>query len=223
MPKYSYITVCVVLLFTGISFGQKKSLLTEFTKDKITIDGKFDEKVWATANTASDFVMIFPDNGKAIAPERKTEVKVVYDNEAIYVAAKLYDEEPNKISRELTGRDDFATADHFGIELNGYNDGQQEFRFFVSSAGVQIDVFYTESNGEDFSWDAIWSSKAVMTDFGWQVEMKIPYAALRFSTEDKQTWGLNFYREVRRDNCKYSWNLIDNKISSVSRGCRKLS
>lgn len=216
MPKYSYISVCIVLLFAGRLFGQKKSLLTEFTKEKITIDGRFDEKVWATANTASDFVMIFPDNGKPITPERKTEVKVVYDNEAIYIAAKLYDSEPSKISRELTGRDDFATADHFGVELNGYNDGQQEFRFFVSSAGVQIDVFYTESNGEDFSWDAIWASKAVITDFGWQVEMKIPYAALRFSTENKQTWGLNFYREIRRDNSKYSWNLIDNKIKSES-------
>ena len=216
MSKYSYITICVVLLFTSMLFGQKKSLLTQFTNEKITIDGKFDETVWTTANTASDFVMIFPDNGKPIADERKTEVKVVYDNDAIYVAAKLYDNEPTKISRELARRDVFAVADHFGVELNGYNDGQQEFRFFVSSANVQIDVFYTESNGEDFSWDAIWDSKAVMTDFGWQVEMKIPYAALRFSTENKQTWGLNFYREIRRDNSKYSWNLIDNKISSES-------
>ncbi len=218
MPKYYHYFICVILLSTGTIFGQnpKKTLLTQSTKEKIVIDGKFDEKVWATANVATDFLMVSPDNGRVIAPEKKTEVRVVYDNEAIYIAAKLYDSEPKKVSRELTRRDVFGTADHFGVQLNGYNDGQQEFRFFVSAADIQIDVFYTESNGEDFSWNAIWDSKARLTDFGWVVEMKIPYAALRFSTESKQTWGVNFYREIKRENGKYTWNLLDNKISSES-------
>jgi hypothetical protein len=218
MPKYYYYFICVILLFTGTVFSQnpKKTLVTQFTTEKITIDGKFDENVWATASIAGDFLMVEPDNGKTIAPEKKTEVRLVYDNEAIYIAAKLYDDEPSKILKQLTKRDVFGTADHFGVELNGYNDGQQEFRFFVSAADVQIDVFYTESGGEDYSWNAIWDSKARMTEFGWVVEMRIPYAALRFSTENKQTWGLNFYREIKRNNGKYTWNLLDNKISSES-------
>jgi hypothetical protein len=218
MPKNYHYFICVILLLTGKLFGQnpKKTLLTQFTKEKIIIDGKFDEKAWETANLATDFLMVSPDNGKVIAPEKKTEVRVVYDNEAVYIAAKLYDDQPNKIMKQLTQRDVFGSADHFGVQLNGYNDGQQEFRFFVSAADVQIDVFYTQSNGEDYSWNAIWDSKARITDFGWVVEMKIPYAALRFSTENKQTWGLNFYREIKRDNGKYTWNLLDNKISSES-------
>ena len=216
MPKYSYCYCFLVLLYSSKLFSQKKSLHTQFTDEKITIDGKFDEAVWKTAQIATDFVMVAPYNNVPIPEEKKTEVKIVYTNEAIYVAATLYDEEPKAISRELTERDHFATADHFGIQLNGYNDGQQEFRFFVSAAGVQIDVFYTEANGEDFSWNAIWESKTQITNFGWVVEMRIPYAALRFSTEKKQTWGLNFYREIRRDNQQYSWNLISNKIKSES-------
>ncbi len=218
MPKYYYYFLYVILLFAGKMYSQnpKKTLVTEFITEKITIDGKLDEKIWEKANIASDFLMVEPDNGKPIAPEKKTEVRLVYDNEAIYIAAKLYDNEPAKISRELTRRDVFGTADHFGVQINGYNDGQQEFRFFVSAADVQIDVFYTESNGEDYSWNAIWDSKARMTDFGWEVEMKIPYAALRFSTANKQTWGLNFYREIKRINGKYTWNLLDNKINSES-------
>jgi hypothetical protein len=218
MPNYYYYYICVMLLFTGTVLGQnpKKTLLTQSTKEKIIIDGKFDEKIWATANVATDFLMVSPDNGKVIDHAKKTEVRVVYDNEAIYVAAKLYDSEPNKVSKELTRRDVFGTADHFGVQLNGYNDGQQEFRFFVSAADIQIDIFYTESNGEDYSWNAIWDSKARLTDFGWVVEMKIPYAALRFSTEKKQTWGVNFYREIKRENGKYTWNLLDNKINSES-------
>jgi hypothetical protein len=216
MPKYYFI--CAILLFTGKVFSQnpKKTLVTQAIKEKIIIDGKFDESVWATANVATDFLMVSPDNGKVIPPEKKTEVRLVYDNEAVYVAAKLYDDQPNKIMKQLTQRDVFGSADHFGVELNGYNDGQQEFRFFVSAADVQIDVFYTQSNDEDYSWNAIWDSKARMTDYGWCVEMKIPYAALRFSTESKQTWGVNFYREIKRDNGKYTWNLIDNKIASES-------
>jgi len=216
MTRITYNYLIAFLLFYSVASGQKKSLLTKFTSEKITIDGKFDEKAWDKAEIATDFVMIAPDNGVPIPPEKKTEVKIVYTNDALYVAAKLYDNEPNKIYKELTTRDNFATADHFGIQINGYNDGQQEFRFFVSASGVQIDIVYTEANNEDYSWDAIWDAKTQITDFGWVVEMKIPYAALRFSSEKKQTWGLNFYREIKRFNQQYSWSLLDNKIRNES-------
>lgn len=116
--------------------------------------------------------------------------------------------------KEITLRDDIGTADFFGVFINGFNDQQQDFRFFVTASNVQNDSQASDSNGEDSSWDAIWASKAVITDFGWVVEMKIPYAALRFSSDAKQTWGINFFREIRRDRQKYSWNFIDAKIQS---------
>jgi len=216
MTKYSYLLLYAILLNSSLFFGQKKTLHTQPTSEKIVIDGKFNENAWQSAEIASDFIMINPDNGKPIPLERRTEVKIVYSNEAVYVAATLYDDEPNKILKELTSRDNFATADHFGIFFNGYNDGQQEFRFIVSAAGVQQDWIYTEANGGDFSWDAIWESHVELTNYGWTVEMRIPYAALRFSTEKKQTWGLNFYREIRRLRQQYSWNFLDNKIENES-------
>lgn len=214
MVKLRFIIILSCLFVITLSFSQKKTLTTQFTKEKIVIDGKFDEQVWKTANIATDFFMIAPDNGKPASKERQTEVKVVYDNTAIYVAATMYDEDASKQRKELTVRDNFATAEHFGVNINGYNDGQQESRFFVSSAGVQIDVLYTEASGEDYSYNAIWDSKVILNDKGWTVEMKIPYAALRFSTEQKQTWGINFYREFQRDRQQYTWSLIDNKISN---------
>ena len=214
MPKYSHFPLCVFMLFLNVMFSQKKTLQTIATSEKITVDGKFDEEIWKSAAIATGFVMIEPDNGTPIAAGKRTDVKLVYDNNAIYVAATLYDDEPNKILKELTLRDNFATADHFGVFINGFNDSQQEFRFFVSAAGVQQDIVYTEARGEDYSWDAIWASKVVITDYGWTVEIKIPYAALRFSTEKIQTWGLNFYREIRRDRQKYSWSLVDNQIKN---------
>ncbi|MBY0487758.1 MAG: carbohydrate binding family 9 domain-containing protein [Flavobacteriaceae bacterium] len=216
MIKQNQIITLAFSLLSYIGFSQvsKKSLQTKFSDEKISIDGKLNEEIWKNAAVATDFIMISPDNGKPELKERKSEIKVVYNNDAIYIAATLFDNEPTKIRKELTTRDNFATADHFGVFLNGYNDGQQEFRFFVSAAGVQADVLYTDSNGEDSSWNAIWDSHTEITDFGWTVEMKIPYAALRFSSENKQTWGLNFYREIMRDRQQFTWNLIDNKIGS---------
>lgn len=216
MPKKSYFFITLFLLFPCLVFSQKKTLQARSADTKIIIDGKFEESAWKDAEVATDFLMIEPDNGKPIADSKKTEVKVIYDNSAIYIAATMYDDEPNKILKEFTLRDDFAVADHFGVLLNGYNDGQQEFRFFVSAAGVQQDGLYTETYGEDFSWDAIWDSHVEITNFGWTAEIRIPYAALRFPPEKKQTWGLNFYREIRRDRQQYSWSLLDRKIENES-------
>ena len=158
--------------------------------------------------------MFEPDNGNPISNDKKTEVKVLYDNNAIYISALLYDNEPLKIQKEITNRDVFGVSDHFSVYINGFNDGQQDFRFFVSAAGVQMDCLAIEDS-EDFTWDAIWDSEVTLTEFGWVVEMKIPYAALRFSKADKQTWGLNFMREIKRDVQKYTWNKIDTKIGAV--------
>ena len=128
----------------------------------------------------------------------------------------MYDPNPEKILKELVERDEIGTSDFFGIFINGYNDGQQEFRFFVTAANGQVDTNFTSSEGEDGSWNAIWESNAKITDFGYVIEMKIPYAALRFPEKDKQIWGLNFFREVRRERQKYTWSPIDNKIGAIS-------
>jgi hypothetical protein len=194
-------------------FGQKKTSAFRIN-ESISIDGKLDESSWAKATMANDFIILEPENGVPESPQRKSEVKIIYDDNAIYIGAILYDDEPSKIEKEITLRDNFGTADHFGIFVNGFNDGQQDFRFFVSASGVQMDCLATE-NGEDFSWDAIWNSEVAITDFGWIVEMEIPYAALRFSEEKMQTWGVNFIREIRRFRQKITWTKVDRAIGSV--------
>ncbi len=204
------------LLLSAFGYSQKKVLQTKFISEKIEIDGKLDENTWQTAAIANDFIMFDPDNGKAIPENKRTEVKVLYDNDAIYIGAIMYDENPGKILREITQRDNFGTSDLFGVFINGFNDGQQDFQFFVNAADGQADCITTDTNGEDYSWDAVWKSKAVITDKGWVVEMRIPYAALRFSGENKQTWGLNFFREIRRDRHKYTWNFIDSKLGTFT-------
>lgn len=193
----------------------KKNLVANKINESIIIDGDLNESIWNETEVASNFVMFEPDNGKPISESKKTEVKVLYDNDGVYIGVKLYDNEPNKILKEITERDVFGTTDVFGVFINGFNDGQQDFRFFVTAAGGQLDCIATEQTGEDFSWNAIWSSKAKITNFGWVVEMKIPYAALRFSNDAKQTWGINFIREIKRDRQVYTWTHVDSKIGAV--------
>lgn len=210
-----------LLLFCFLSlsvfgYSQKKILQTKFTSEKIEIDGKLDEAIWQSVPIATDFIMFDPDNGKKIPENKKTEIRVLYDNDAIYIGAVMYDENPEKILKEITQRDSFGTSDLFGVFINGFNDGQQDFQFFVNAADGQADCITTDTNGEDYSWDAVWKSKAVITDKGWVVEMRIPYAALRFSGENKQTWGLNFFREIKRDRQKYTWNFIDSKLGTFT-------
>lgn len=196
-------------------YSQKKTLQTQQINSQITIDGNLEESHWQTAPVAKDFFMFAPDNGKEVEKGKETEVKILYDNEAIYIGATLYDNEPNKILKELTQRDDQGTSDNFGVFINGFNDGQQDFRFFCTASGTQLDCLATDTNGEDFTWDAIWSSKSKITDKGWVVEMKIPYAALRFSNNKVQTWGINFVRDLKRENSIYAWTKIDNKLNNV--------
>mgnify|MGYP005841921251 CR=1 FL=1 len=203
-----------LLFFSIASFGQKKNVEAIKKIESIVIDGNLSEWNWNQNPIATNFVMFEPDNGVPISKEKRTEIQLQYDNQALYIAVKLYDDAPNLIQKELTQRDNFGVSDHFGVYINGFNDGQQDFRFFVSAAGVQMDCLATETN-EDYSWDAIWESSVKITDEGWQIEFKIPYAALRFSEIPEQVWGLNFMRELRRDRQKYFWNPINANVAAI--------
>lgn len=213
MKIFSKLILYSFICFSAITFGQKKETEAIRTNESITIDGKFNENVWMKTPIAKDFFMFEPDNGSPEKKEFRSEVKIIYDDNALYIAATLFDSEVHLINKEITQRDNFGTADLFGIFVNGFNDGQQDFRFFVSASGVQMDCLATE-NGEDYTWDAIWNSAVEITENGWQVEMEIPYAALRFSSEVNQTWGVNFFRELRRFRQKFTWNPVDQAIGA---------
>lgn len=222
MASFRLPIYCFFALLNLSVFAQKKTLLAKPKDGNINIDGRIDETEWQKNNEiASDFIMYTPDNGKNIDKEKETQVKVIYDNDAIYISATLNDNEPEKIQRELTERDVFGIADNFAVFINGFNDGQQDYRFYVSAAGTQMDCLATEGN-EDFSWDAIWQSNARITNKGWDVEIKIPYAAIRFPKNEKQVWGINFVREIKRTTQKFSWNPINAEIKNVLTQCGQL-
>lgn len=202
---------------------ERKSFRIKRTEAVITIDGKPDEKDWELAEKASDFIQFDPNNGAPEDPETTSEIKMLYDDDALYLAAWLYDENPDKIITQLSQRDTFDISDWFFMAINPYNDGQQEYQFLVTAANVQSDIFFTIENGSDPSWDAIWESKTNVTDKGWFVEMKIPYTSLRFPKGDVNTWEVNFWRLVKRNNRIFTWNFIDRNKGSQSLYAGKLT
>jgi hypothetical protein len=179
-----------------------------------TIDGVLDESLWKNSETAKDFVMFRPGIGTNEPQGKKTEVKVMYDDEAIYFGALLYDDDIKNIPLESATRDNFGQTDWFGIMLNPLNDGQNDTEFFIQATGNQGDAKAT-INDEDFSWSAVWESAVKLDDEKWVVEVKIPYAALRFSNEKVQTWGLNFHRRMQNTKEQYTWNPIDKTIGNL--------
>ncbi len=170
----------------------------------IEVDGRLDEGDWALAQAASDFRQFEPDEGAP--PSHRTEVRVLYGNNALYVGAHLYDDAPDRIMRTLGRRDDFNQADWFIVSIDSYLDRKTAYTFGLNAAGVQMDGITTRDI--DRSWDAVWDGATRVVADGWIVEMRIPYSMLRFSEADLQTWGINFQRIIPRISETLEWSLV---------------
>ncbi|WP_366942026.1 DUF5916 domain-containing protein [uncultured Nonlabens sp.] len=202
-------SIFLLLLFTTLTFAQaKKNLQIEKTAAPIKIDGKLNEDIWKYAQEAKDFIQFKPTMGVPDSLHNKTIVKMAYDDTAIYVAAYLYDD-PSKIAKQFSSRDNFAQSDFFGFVVNPNNDAQNDTEFFVFASGTQADAIANPSIGEDFGWNAVWSSAVQINEDGWSLEMKIPYRCLRFDNKNVETWGIQFHRSFRRNNSQYTWNELD--------------
>ena len=176
------------LCYTFMFAQEKKSTTIKRTSTPPVIDGIINDEVWAAAEIATDFIQFRPEMGVTLKESERTEVKLTYDDNAIYVAAYLYDD-PEKIMKQLTSRDNFGQSDFFALILNPNNDAQNDTEFFVFSSGVQADAIASPSIGEDFSWNAVWESAVKINEDGWSLEMKIPYRTLRFANQEAPVWG----------------------------------
>jgi hypothetical protein len=219
MPRLLFfIALCFVHLF---AFSQPKTLNAIKTTQPPRIDGNLDDAGWQNVPAVSDFVQNFPTFG--LQPIARSEVKIVYDDDAVYVAAHLYDD-PALIRKQITARDNEQRqdVDYFSVFFDTYNDQQNGFQFLVTSANVQSDARLGGSEDVDFgefgdkTWDAVWQSQVKLTNDGWTVEMRIPYISLRFSKKQVQTWGLQFLRFTRRNNESDYWNPVDPNISGFA-------
>ena len=164
--------------------------------DAIRLDGKLDEPAWRSAPVTEVFTQIDPSEGRPAS--QRTEVRVVYDDYALYVGARLYD--TGRVTARLGRRDmPLGDSDWFGLMLDSYHDHRTAFGFDVNPAGVRRDEVKT-INQDDNSWDAVWDAVTSVDEGGWTVEYRIPFSQLRFSREPVQTWGIQFERVIGRLN-----------------------
>ena len=196
-------------LSAQINANRKKINTNRITGKTPKIDGLLNDDAWKNAQVAKDFVMLSPNNGASEPNTHKTEVKIIYDDNAIYIGAVMHDDNPSSIPMEFTNRDNFGQTDFFLVTINPNDDGQNPFEFIVMSTGSQSDAKIAGGR-EDFNWSAVWESNVTINEKGWIAEMKIPYNALRFANSEVQSWGFNFHRSVQTLNAKFTWNHIDN-------------
>ena len=163
----------------------------------IKIDGILDEAVWQGPGV-DRFIQREPQQDSA--PSERTVVWVAFDDEALYVAARMYDSHPDSVRAVLARRDRWAESDRFNVYIDSYNDDRSGFFFGLNAAGTQYDGTMFNDEWDDDSWDGVWTGSARRDAEGWTAEFRIPYSELRFHPSASQIWGINFNRFIDRKN-----------------------
>ena len=208
--------ILLLIPFIGVAqFQNKKTYNITRTNSVPNIDGDLNDNTWKSLDIAKNFTQLEPNNGMKERSHQRTEVKICYDDRNIYFGVMMYDNAPDSILTELSKRDeDNKNFDGFGVWINPFNDGQIEYNFFITAAGVQIDRKFS-STGTDPRWDAVWKSAVKINKDGWSAEFSIPFSSLRFSN-DGNPWAINMARSLRRYREVYSWNPIDVSFSNIA-------
>ncbi len=190
-----------------------RPILIPLTDAAITVDGRLDEEAWRSAAVFKDFYQTSP--GDNIAPSRPTEVYMFYDEKHLYIGFKCWDE-PDKIRSTVARRDGVFGEDNVRVWLDTFDDQRRAYILGFNPLGIQQDGIFTEGRGADFSVDIVMESKGVIEDWGWSVEVKIPFKSLRYSAGKGKNWGFNVARNIDRFNDEFTQWLPDDRNISGS-------
>lgn len=188
----------------GTGAGPRPVAAAARVSEAPTIDGVLEETVWQSATPLTDFVQAEPFEGQA-ASER-TEVRVLYDNLAVFVGVRLHDSDPSQIVTTDTRRDTgLGDQDSFQIIFDTFRDRQNGFVFGTNAAGVQYDAQVRNQGNQSTSWDGSWEVMTQNGEGGWTAEFRIPLRTLRYGSPP-QVWGVNFMRNIQRRRERAYWS-----------------
>jgi hypothetical protein len=207
-------TICVAEKLENISPNQLRFREIVATRTNIPpiIDGIINDEVWEDAIIENEFVQFEPYN--LAAPSEKTEVRLMYDNDYVYIAVNNYDTEPEKITGRLSRKDRWMEAfgphsDWLGIGFDSNNDDRTGYWFAVNPAESRMDVYVSDATNVmeafDSSWDVVWEFKTAIHDQGWSIEMKIPMSVFQFKANKNEDWGLQVARYIHRLQEEVQW------------------
>lgn len=172
------------------------------TTEKPKIDGSLNDVCWSTGTWSGDYTQWIPNEGAK--PSQPTQVKILYDDQNIYVAIRAFDNEPDKILRRA-GRRDELSGDMAGICFDSYHDHRTGFEFDMTAAGQKLDMVLTNPWEAELNWNAVWYGKVGSEDSAWTIEMEIPFSQLRYSNEEEQVWGIHLWRWIDRLQEESDW------------------
>jgi hypothetical protein len=185
-----------------------RTMIAHRVTSPLNIDGKLDEPAWSAAEPSGDFTQSYPKAGEA--PTEKSAVRVLYDDNALYVGIRMFDSRPDSIAAQLARRDaSNIYSDWVHLVIDSYHDRRSGFRFSVNPRGVQKDVLHSDDRNEDPNWDAVWEAATVVDSTGWTVEYRIPFSQLRFGNAAKgqeRVWGIQVQRDIARKSERDTWS-----------------
>ncbi len=203
--KHSIFFSLISLLWFQVTYSQehsikKKTFKTQRTYSEITIDGNFDEKDWGLVKWGGNFVQKDPEKG--ISPSQKTEFKIIYDSQALYVAVRCFDKNPKNISSPYSFRDSF-NGDWVEINIDSDFDKETAFSFTITAASMRGDE-YIQNDGDNWNegFSPNWNAKSKIDSKGWRTEMKIPLSELKINSG---TWGIQLTRRLGVSNERSIW------------------
>jgi hypothetical protein len=203
----------MVLLVPGWAFAEPPARLPTVvdatavpSTSPITIDGQLNEPVWEQAPSIDDFVQREPAEGQP--PSQRTNARIAYDADALYVAVRAHDNEPDRIVGMLTRRDQRSPSDWIKIVVDSYFDRRSAYEFAVNPVGVKTDRYYFNDGASDDSWDAVWDVAVTRNGDGWIAEFRIPFSQLRFNNIEDGPVGFAVVREVGRLAETSTWPLL---------------
>jgi hypothetical protein len=177
--------------------SKKRAIVIPKASGQIVIDGKLDEQAWDNAAVFKDFYNIGP--GYNTEPSKPTVAYVMYDEHFLYIGFKCWDDK-DKIRATVAKRDQVFGEDNVRVWLGTYNDRRRAYILGFNPLGIQQDGIYTEGQGADFTPDIVMESKGVIEDWGWSVEVKVPFKSLRYIAGKGKLWGFNVARNIDRFN-----------------------
>ena len=215
---YRSLLSCSTALLLSATFAFAQSPATHTQRPRvqavartvpIKLDGDLDESVWSSAPAAANFYQQDPHEGQPAS--QKTEVRFLYDDDALYIGARMYDDKGRAgVHTRLSRRDVIEAGDYLQFVFDTYHDHTGRTIFVTNPSGVKQDAGQASPNA-DPSWDPVWEVASKIDDNGWTTEMRIPWAQLRFPKDSVQTWGVQIWRYTERLNETDMWSFWGKK------------
>jgi hypothetical protein len=188
--------------------SRKQAVALRVPNESVRLDGLLEEAVWKDAPPIEDFVQKEPVEGAT--PTEGMEVRLVYDDNAIYVGARMFSSQPGAIQAPMSRRDDVEEAEYVLLSLDTYLDRRTAYTFGVTASGVRLDEYHSSDSefNTDENFDPVWQARARIDEESWTAEFWLPFSQLRFTEAEEMVWGLNIHRWIPTRNEDDYWVLV---------------